>query len=160
MCVCVRICVCVHVCVYDRWPVRRQKEGQWPSLSFFFFLSCYPLPNNLSLSLSDTSRHWHACLHTASTLTHTPKRSKRSAAAEERCEECMNGKINQIIAETHLNRLFFGLATVLPTPCQRKKCTRGKSGKTHNISFLIILFWNVLVLITPDQYTHHYSSYK
>lgn len=33
----------------------------------------------------------------------------------------MNGQINQIIAETHLNSLFPGLATVLPTPCQNKK---------------------------------------
>lgn len=36
----------------------------------------------------------------------------------------MNGQINQIIAETHLNSLFCGLATVLPTPCQNKNCIR------------------------------------
>lgn len=34
----------------------------------------------------------------------------------------MNGQINQITAETHLNSLFYGLDMVLPTPCQNKKC--------------------------------------
>lgn len=46
----------------------------------------------------------------------------------------MNGQINQIIAETHLNSLFSGLATVLPTPCQNKKvCLRGEKerGKSN-----------------------------
>lgn len=34
----------------------------------------------------------------------------------------MNGEINQIIAVTHLNRLFSGLATVLPTPHHNGRC--------------------------------------
>ena len=50
----------------------------------------------------------------------------------------MNGQINQIIAQTHLNSLFFGLATVLPTPCQNKKCVcvergRGEESQRDNI---------------------------
>lgn len=50
----------------------------------------------------------------------------------------MNGQINQIIAETHLNSLFCGLATVLPTPCQNKNCIRrerwGGEAEPDNIS--------------------------
>ena len=41
-------------------------------------------------------------------------------------EEGVNGQINQIIAETHLNSLFSGLDMVLPTPCQNKTCVWGE----------------------------------
>lgn len=119
LCVCVSVRVCARV-----WQVTsvQTKEGSVAKCELFssHFVTLFP-------AISPHFSRSHTCplkwVWTHKWYAH--KRGDRQKYTQARMrEQHMKGQINQIMAETHLNSLFSGLATVLPTACHNKTCMR------------------------------------
>lgn len=115
-----------RVCVWQVTSVRT-KEGS--------VAKCELLSSHFVTLFAAISPHFSrspTCLHkwvwTHKWYAHKRSDTPKYTQARMR-EQQMKGQINQIMAETHLNSLFSGLATVLPTACHNKMCMRGRASK-------------------------------